>query len=213
MQDSNGALESKGEKYEKAHHPIDTTHLFEIVLGKFAEANIMVEIFLPALDTAINAYRDKALLANNTAVATSFIASGQVCESICKIVELGTLEQLGRHVVLEPEDLGHLHLDAHLSADVFEELVLGVVDLLGLFNGPVVEPQNDVAVVTIVCEVRSGNGKRLVGVVSEYSQRAGGIEANALDAGRIDGRLANDTPDTFADALPDICGGLLLEKG
>jgi hypothetical protein len=206
-------LESKGKKYEKAHHPIDTTHLFKIVLGKVAEANIMVEIFLPALDTAINAYRYKALLANNTAVATSLVACGQVCESICKIIELGTLKQLGRHVVLEPEDLGHLHLDAHLSADVLEELVLGVVDLFGLFNGPVVEPQNDVAVVTIVCEVGSGNGERLVSVVSEYGQRAGGIEANALDAGWIDGRLANDTPDTFADALPDICGGLLLEKG
>jgi hypothetical protein len=198
---------------KKAHHPIDTTHLLEIVLGKVAEANIMVEIFLPALDTTINAYRDIALLANNTAVATSFVASGQVCESICKIVELGTLEQLGRHVVLEPEDLGHLHLDAHLSADILEELVLGIVDLLGLFNGPVVEPQNDVAVVTVVCEVRSGNRERLVGVVSEDGQRAGGIEANTLDAGRIDSRLANDTPDTFADALPDICGGLLLEKG
>lgn len=116
-------------------------------------------------------------------------------------------------MVLEPEDLGHLHLDAHLSANVLEELVVGVVDLFGLFDGSMVEPQDDVAVVAIVGEVRSGNGQRLVSVVSKDSKRAGGVEANALDAGRVNGGLADNATDAFAYALPDICGRLLLGEG
>jgi hypothetical protein len=200
----------KGRKYEKAHHPVDTAHLLEVILGKVTETNVMVEVFLPTLDAAVDANRDVALLANNTAVAASLVASSQVSESICKIVELGTLKHLWGHMVLEPEDFGHLHLDAHLSTNVLEELVVGVVDLFGLFDRSVVEPQDDIAVVAIICEVRSGDRKGLVSVVSEDGKRAGGVEANALDAGGVDGGLADNATDTFADALPDICGGLFL---
>lgn len=113
-------------------------------------------------------------------------------------------------MVLEPEDFGHLHLDAHLSTNVLEELVVGVVNLFGLFDRSVVEPQDDVTVVSIVCKVRSGDRKWLVSVVSEDGKRAGGVEANALDAGGVDRGLADNTADTLTDALPDICGGLFL---
>lgn len=109
-------------------------------------------------------------------------------------------------MVLEPEDFGHLHLDAHLSTNVLEELVVGVVDLLGLGDRPVIEPQDYIPVITIVCEVRSSDGKWLVCVVCEDGERAGRIETNAFDAGRVNCRLADNAADTFADALPDICG-------
>jgi hypothetical protein len=156
--------------------------LLEVVLGKVVKTNLMVEVLLPTLDATVDTHRDIALLANNTAVATSLVASSQVCKSIGKIIELGTCEQLRRHVVLEPENLGHLHFNAHLSTNILEKLVLGVVDLFGLFNRSVIEPENDVPVIAIVCEVWAGDGEWFVGVVGEDSERAGGVKANALDA-------------------------------
>lgn len=198
---------------EKAHHPIDTTHLLEFILGKISKANFVVKVLLPALDAAVDTNGDVALLTDDTAVAASLVASSQVCEGISKIVKLGTLKDLGRHVVLEPEHLGHLHLDAHLAANVLEKLVLGVVDLLGLLDRSMVKPQNDVPVVAVICKVRPCDGQRLIGIVGENSEGAGGVKANALDLGRVDGRLADDPADTFADALPDVCGRLLLGAG
>ena len=147
----------------------------------------MVKVLLPALDAAVDADGDIALLTDNTAVAASLVAGGQVCESISKIIKLGALKDLGWHVVLEPEHLGHLHLDAHLAANILEELVLGVVDLLGLFNRPMVEPKNDVPVVAIVGKVRPCDRQRLIGIMGENSEGAGGVKANALDLGRVDG--------------------------
>lgn len=90
--------------------------------------------------------------------------------------------------------------------------MLSVVDLLGLFDRSVIEPQDDVAVIAIICEVWTGDGERLVGVVGEDGKRASSIKANALDARRVDCGLADDAADTFADALPDVCGGLFLEE-
>ena len=173
----------------------------------------MVKVLLPALDAAVDADGDIALLTDNAAVAASLVAGGQVCESISKIIKLGALKGLGRHVVLEPEHLGHLHLDAHLAANVLEELVLGVVDLFSLFNRSMVEPQNDVPVVAIIGKVGPCNRQRLIGIMGENSEGAGGVKANALDLGRVDGRLADNSADTFADALPDVCGRLLLGEG
>jgi len=210
--EKNGADKARGENMKKAHHPVDTTHLLEVVLGKIVKANLMVEVFLPTLDATIDTHWDEALLADNTAVATGLVASSQVGESISKIIELGTCEQLRRHVVLEPEHLWHLHLNAHFSTNIFEKLVLSVVDLLALFDRSVIEPQDDVAVIAIICEVWAGDGERLVGVVGEDGKRAGSIKANALDARGVDCGLADNAADTFADALPDICGGLFLDE-
>ena len=41
------------------------------------------------------------------------------------------------------------------------------IDLVRLLDGTVVQPQNDVAVIAIVLEVRAGNGNGLVVVFGE----------------------------------------------
>jgi hypothetical protein len=154
----------KDTKRKRAHHPVDASHALEIVFDKITEANIVVEILLPALDTTINTNGNVTLLADGAAEAAGLVASSNVSEGISQIVEFAASKELGRHVVLEPENLGDLHLDAHLAADVLEELMVGGVDLFRLLDGAVVEPQNNVAVVAIVVKVRACNGNGLVGV-------------------------------------------------
>src|SRR5687768_17301762 len=114
----------------KAHHPVHATHALEVVLDQVAETNLLVKVLLPTLDTAINTNRDETLLTNGATEAPSLVASRQMGQSIRQIVKLALVPQLRRHVVLEPESLGDLHLDAHLATDVLEQLVTGRVDLL-----------------------------------------------------------------------------------
>jgi len=57
----------------------------------------------------------------------------------------------------------------------------GGVDLVGLLYGPVVEPKDDIAVVTIVLKVGAGDGDRLVSVLGEDGERASRVETDALD--------------------------------
>lgn len=63
-----------------------------------------------------------------------------MCESVAQIVELAAVEQLLRHIVLQPQHLRYLHLDGHLAADVAEKVVVGSIDLLGLLHRAVVKP-------------------------------------------------------------------------
>ena len=84
--------------------------------------------------------------------------------------------------------------------------MLGGVDLVRLLDGAVVQPEDDVAVVAIVGEVRAGDGDGLVGVGGEDGEGAGGVEADALDLGGVDGGLADDAADALADALPNVGG-------
>jgi hypothetical protein len=133
-------------------------------------------------------------------------------QRIREVVELAAVKQLRRHVVLEPEHLGDLHLDAHGAADVLEQLVLGVVDELRLGDGAVVQPQDDVAVVAVVGKGRPCDGHGLVRVVGEDGQGACRVEADALDLGRVDGSFGDDAADAFADAEPDVGRRLLLQS-
>ena len=48
--------------------------------------------------------------------------------------------------------------------------------------------------------------------MGEDGKRASCIKANALDTRGVDCGLADDAADAFADALPDVCGGLFLEE-
>lgn len=84
------------------------------------------------------------------------------------------------------------------------------IDLLGLLDRSVVQPQDDITVVAIVIEVGSGNGDRFVGIVGKYSQRASRIEANSLDQGNVNVRLVDDPLDAMADTVPDVRRGLFL---
>lgn len=133
-------------------------------------------------------------------------------QSIGQVVELASGEQIGGHVVLQPQNLGNLHFDAHGATNIAQEVVTGGIDLVSLLDGSVVEPQNDVAIVAIVREVWAGDGYWLVGIVSENGERASGIKANTLDASQWDERVCNDFLDTIADCVPDVSRGLLLEE-
>lgn len=193
------------------YHPVDTAHALEVVLAQVLQANFLEEILLPALDTTIDTHWDVALLADHRAEAASVVASGQVGESIGQVVELALLKELRRHVVLQPQDLGHFHLNAHLSTDVAEQVVVGGVDLLGLLDWPVVEPEDDIAVVAVcVIELWACDRDGLVGVLAEDCEGAGGIEANAADGVWVDVVLGQGTLDSCTDASPDICGRLFL---
>lgn len=193
-----------------AHHPVDAAHPLEVVLDEVTEADRVVEVLLPALDAAIDADGDKALLADGAAVAPGLTAGGQMGQGVGQVVELAAIERLGRHVPLQPGDLGDLHLDAHPAADIAQEVVVGGVDLVGFGQGPVVQPEDDVAVIAVVGKVGTRHGHWLVSVVGEDGERAGGIEANALDGLGVDSGLGDDLPDADGNAVPDVGGRLFL---
>lgn len=115
-------------------------------------------------------------------------------------------------MVLEPQDLGDFHLNAHLASNILEQLVISGIDLFCLLDRTVVQPENDVAVVAIVGEIGAGNGNRLVGIVGEDGQGAGGVEADTLDLVWVDERLLHNSAHALADTAPDVCCGLFLEK-
>jgi hypothetical protein len=98
--------------------------------------------------------------------------------------------------------------------------VPGGVDALRLGERPVVEPEDDVpdevllvVIGGLVGKVRCCDGDRLVRVVGEDGERAGRVEADALDGLGRDGRGGEDPADAFADGAPDVGGGLFLGGG
>lgn len=100
----------------------------------------MVKVFLPALDTAVYANGDETLLADGTAEAARLVTGSQMSKSVCQVIKLAAVEQLRGHVVLEPQNLGDLHLDAHLAANILEQLVAGSVDLVRFLDWTVIKP-------------------------------------------------------------------------
>ena len=122
------------------YYSIDSTYSLEVVFGQIAQPNLSQEILLPTLHTAINTHRDISLLADDAAETSLLITCGYMLERICKIVELASVEQFRRHVVLQPQYFGHLHLYAHRAAHVSQQVVVCSVDLLGLLHRSMVEP-------------------------------------------------------------------------
>lgn len=164
-----------------AHHPIDAANPLEVVLDQIAEPNLVVKVLLPPLDAPVDADGHVPLLAHGAAEAPRLPARGEVGQRVGQVIELAAGEQLGRHVALEPQHLWHLHLDVHGAADVAQEVVARGVDLGRLLLRAVVEPEDDVAVGTVVGEVGPRDGDGLVGVMGEDAEGAGGVEAEALD--------------------------------
>ena len=87
------------------------------------------------------------------------------------------------------------------------------VDLLGLFDGSVVKPQNDIAIVPIVFKVGPSDGHWFIRIVSKDCQGAGGIKANSTDGCGIDVVLVKCSVDTVADTAPNVSCGLLVVSG
>lgn len=192
----------------QAHHPVDSAHALEVILCQISESNILQEILLPSLHTAINTDRDIPLLADHTAEAALFVAGCNVCQSIRQIVELALVKHLLGHMVLEPQDLGDLHLNGHLATDIAQQVVVGRVNLRGLLNRAVIQPENDIAVRV---KARPRYRDRLVRVGVEDRQGARGVESNAADGVRVDIVLADGALYRGADAPPNVGRGLFLE--
>ena len=70
---------------------------------------------------------------------------------------------------------------------------------------PVVEPEDDVAVVAgVVGKVRARDGHGRVRVVRQHGERARRVEADALDGVWVDAGLGHDLAHALADAGPDV---------
>ena len=81
--------------------------------------------------------------------------------------------------------------------------MFGGINLLRLFDGPMIQPQYDVMV---IIEFWSSHGDGLISVMGEDGEGAGSIKTNATDGGRVNVLLVKDTLDRSADTTPDIVG-------
>jgi hypothetical protein len=122
------------------YQSVDPSKTSAVVFDQVLKTNVLEEVLLPTLLAAVDTNRDVALLADGRTEATGVLTSGHLGQSIAQVVEVALCKQLWGHVVLQPKDLGHLHLNAHRATNVTEEVVLGGIDLLRLLDGTVVEP-------------------------------------------------------------------------
>lgn len=88
--------------------------------------------------------------------------------------------------------------------------MLGRVDLLRLGERPMVQPEDDVSVVSVILKIRARDGDWFVGIVREDGQGTSGIEAEAFYRAGIDLGLGQHFLDTIGDGIPYICSGLFL---
>lgn len=88
--------------------------------------------------------------------------------------------------------------------------MVGSIDLRGFLNRTVIQPQDHVAV---RIEIGARYRDRLVGIIGENRQGAGGIKPDTSDCVRVDIVLVNSTLNGDTDATPDIGGRLFLEAG
>lgn len=148
------------------------------------------------------------MLADHTAETSLFISRSNVRKGIRQIIELAFVKELLGHVILEPKNLRDLHLNRHLSADITEQVVVGSIDLCGFLDWTVIEPQDHVAV---RIEVRTRYRDRLVGVIGENRQGAGGIKPDTSNRVRVNIVLADSALNGDTNAMPDVRGRLFLE--
>lgn len=148
------------------------------------------------------------MLADHAAETSLFVARSNVRKGIPQIIELAFVKELLGHVVLEPQNLWDLHLNGHLSADIAEQVVVGSIDLRSFLNWTVIQPQDHV---TVRVEVRARYRDRLVGIIGENRQGAGGVKPDTSNRVRVDIVLANSPLNGDTDAMPDIGGRLFLE--
>jgi len=175
-------------------HFVNTSHALEVVIAQILQSNLLEKIFLPPFHAPIDPDRNKSLLANDTAIASSIASSGQVGEGIAKIVELAAVEDFFWHVVLQPQNFRNLHLDGHLPSNIAKKVVASSVDLLSLLDRSVIQPQNDIAIVAVsVVKVRAGYADRLVCVFCEDGKRACSVESNATDGVSINAVLVHSS--------------------
>jgi hypothetical protein len=84
------------------------------------------------------------------------------------------------------------------------------IDFLGFFHGSMVQPKHHISCVTIILEIWTSYGHRLVSIMGEDRKRACSIKANASNSIGIDVVLAKSSLDALANATPDIGSRLLV---
>lgn len=124
-------------------------------------------------------------LADHRTEGASIYACGTPCEEIGKIKGAPDVAKGGGEIPLQPQQLGYLHLQGHLTANILEQLVLGGIDLIRLHLSTMVHPQYDVLLRLAALAHRQRSP-----LLAQYDQRASGIEADALDLRLID--IGND---------------------
>lgn len=81
------------------------------------------------------------------------------------------------------------------------------IDLLGLFNRPVIQPENHIPVRV---KVRPSDRYWFIIDIGENSKGASGIKSNSSYSFRVDVMLADGALNGYADTTPDVSGRLLL---
>ena len=91
--------------------------------------------------------------------------------------------------------------------------MLGSIDLVRLLYRPVIEPQNDVAIIAVfVVKVGPGYWDWFVCIVSEDGEGACGVEANTAYSVLVDVVLVKCPTDRRANASPNVRRGLFLSQ-
>ena len=111
-------------------------------------------------------------------------------------------------MLLQPQQLWRLHLGGDYSANIVQHPVVQGVNAIGLGNSPMIHPHDNI----LFAAPGRADGQRLT-LFIQHHQRAGRIEAQALNLNGIDIRLIYRIPHRVADGLPDIVRGLLNEIG
>ena len=143
-------------------------------------------------------------LADGRAQRARIDAGGLVREEVGQVEEAGRAFPALRQVLLDPEQLGRLHLERDASADVLEHGVVGCVNAVGLIERPVIHPHDHVLLVA------AGRADGYVSIVTvERHQRAGRVEADAADALGGDASFRERSPHSPPAGLPDILRRLL----
>jgi len=107
--------------------------------------------------------------------------------------------------------------DRESSRRAEDDAPLGRVDLLGLLVRTMVGPQNDILYEAVLLLGRlvvraRGDADGLAGLDVLDDERAGRVEADTLDGGRVDLGVAQDVFAGGRDAVPDCCGGYRVSE-
>jgi len=87
------------------------------------------------------------------------------------------------------------------------------VDLIGLVNGAVIQPENNITVIPIsVVEVWASDADRFIIIVRENGERAGSIESNTSNRAIVNIVLVHCSADRGTNASPNVGSGLLLRE-
>jgi hypothetical protein len=102
-------------------------------------------------------------------------------------------------MALEPHQLGHFHFRRHDAAGIGEDEMASGGAFLGLCQGAVIEPDHSVPIVFAIG--RDGD-RSAIGIAD--NERAGGVEAEADDMGRVGAGSGHGLTHRGADGVPDL---------